>query len=62
MAWGATDDPELMEEYARVYAQMLRKTGNHVLLGPVVDINYNFNNPLVNTRAMSDSADHFYYY
>ena len=58
MAWGATDDPELMEEYARVYAQMLRKTGNHVLLGPVVDINYNFNNPLVNTRAMSDSADH----
>ena len=58
MAWGATDDPELMEEYSKVYAQMLRKTGNHVLLGPVVDINYNFNSVLVNTRAFSDSPDH----
>lgn len=58
MAWGATDDPILMEKFSVAYAEILRKNGIHVLLGPVVDINYNMNSPIANVRSFSDDADH----
>ena len=58
MAWGATDDPELIREFGREFAKALRSTGVHVFLGPVVDINYNKDNPITSTRAFSDSSEH----
>lgn len=58
MAWGAADDPELTEKYGVAYAEMMRKTGIGVFLGPVVDINYNKDNPITSLRAFSDDPDH----
>lgn len=56
MAWGACDDEKLIEEGAREIAKFCRLKGIHWTLAPVVDINMNLNNPLVNTRAASDSG------
>lgn len=56
MAWGACDDPELIERASHVTAQICRKEKIALALAPVVDINMNFANCLVNTRAISDSA------
>ena len=58
MAWGATDDPALIKEFGKEYAKVLRSTGVHIFLGPVVDVNYNRDNPITSTRAFSDSAEH----
>lgn len=58
MAWGATAAPEKYERFAEIYAKMLRRVGNGILLGPVCDINYNKNSPIVNTRAVSDDYKH----
>ena len=55
MAWGACDRPELIEEAQELTAKMCRLQGIHWALAPVADINFNFNNPLVGTRAVSDS-------
>lgn len=55
MAWGACDEPALIEETAEVMAKICRLHGIVWTLSPVVDINMNFSNPLVNTRAASDS-------
>ena len=57
MAWGAADDADLVERAHHVTAQMARKEHVSLALAPVVDINYNFTNCLVNTRAISDSPD-----
>ncbi len=57
MALGASDDPELVEKASRATAQICRKEKISLALSPVVDINYNFANCLVNTRAISDSPD-----
>lgn len=58
MSWGATDNPEEYEKFGKLYAKMLRRTGNGIFLGPVCDINYNHNSPIVNTRAVSDDHNH----
>ncbi len=55
MAWGACDDAELIERGGKVTAQLCRKSGMHWSFAPVVDINYNKDNPITNTRAVSDS-------
>lgn len=55
MAWGACDDAELIEEAGKVTAQICRKNGIHWNFAPIVDINYNKDNPVVNTRAISDN-------
>lgn len=57
MAWGAADEPEAVERAHRISAQLCRKHYRHLLLGPVVDINYNYNNCVVNVRAISDDPD-----
>lgn len=58
MAWGAIDSPELIREFGVEMSKNLRSTHVHVLLGPVVDINFNMNNPITATRSMSDSPEH----
>ncbi len=57
MAWGAADDPALVERMVHAVAQRVREQGVSLALAPVVDINMNFTNCLVNTRAISDSAE-----
>lgn len=50
MAWSACDDEELVERAAEIMAKICRLHGIAWTLSPVVDINMNFNNPLVNVR------------
>lgn len=50
MAWSACDEPELIEMAAEIMAKICRLHGLHWTLSPVVDINMNLNNPLVNVR------------
>ncbi|MBR2406512.1 MAG: glycoside hydrolase family 3 protein [Clostridia bacterium] len=57
MAWGAVNDPDLVEAAHHETAKMCRKYMRHLALSPVSDINFNFRNPLVNTRAVSDDTD-----
>lgn len=57
MAWGACDDPELIEKAGEIMAKVSRLSGIHWTLSPVVDINYNLNSPIVNIRAASDSPE-----
>ena len=55
MAWGACDDCNLIKNAHRLTAEICRKMGIHWTFSPIVDINMNFNNPVVNVRAISDS-------
>lgn len=55
MAWGACDDETLIEKGGIATARICRKNGIHWTFSPLVDINYNKDNPVVNTRAISDS-------
>ncbi|MBR1970650.1 MAG: glycoside hydrolase family 3 protein [Clostridia bacterium] len=58
IAWGAADDEKLIEKSGEITAKICKKAGIHWTYSPVVDINYNHNNPVVNVRAVSDSSDH----
>ena len=60
MAWSACDDPDLVEYAAELCAKICRLHGMQWTLSPVVDINMNFNNPLINIRSASDSAKQVY--
>lgn len=55
MACGAADDEMLMEKAGIDTARICRKSGFHWTFSPVVDINYNPDNPVTNIRAVSDS-------
>ncbi len=57
MACGAADSPELLEEATEAAAAICRKNGVHWTFAPVVDINYNFRCPEINTRAFSDDPE-----
>lgn len=60
MAWSACDEPDLVEEAAELCAKISRLQGFSWTLSPVIDINMNFQNPLVNIRSASDSAEQVY--
>ncbi len=60
MAWSACDDVELIERGAEVCAKICRLCGIQWTLSPVIDINMNFNNPLVNIRSASDDWHQVY--
>ncbi len=55
MTWGACNDEALIEKLGRVTGEMCRKSGIHWNFSPVVDINYNKDNPVTHVRAISDS-------
>ena len=57
MSWGAADDEALIERAGRITAEMCRKAGVHWSFAPVVDINYNKDNPVTNVRAISDKPE-----
>ncbi len=54
MSLGATADTALAYEYGKYTAIPAREIGINLSLGPVADINLNFLNPVVNTRAIGD--------
>ena len=57
MALAATGDPQLAFEAGRITAEEGRALGIHLALAPVVDVNNNPSNPIINTRAFSEDPD-----
>jgi beta-N-acetylhexosaminidase len=54
MAVGATGAPRLAYEMGRVTAVEARAVGIHVPFAPVLDVNNNPNNPIINVRAFGE--------
>ena len=57
MALAATADTDSAAEAARITAREGRAIGVHVNFYPVLDVNNNPANPIINTRAFSDNAE-----
>lgn len=57
MALAATGDTESACEAARITAREGRAIGVHVNFYPVLDVNNNPSNPIINTRAFSDNPE-----
>ena len=53
----AASDPALAFELGKYTARLSRALGIHLTLSPVIDINYNPNNPVTNTRAAGDTPE-----
>lgn len=54
MAIGATGDPQLAYDAARVTAREARAMGVHMNFAPVADVNNNPRNPVINTRSFGE--------
>ena len=54
MAWGACNDPELIEKAGEMTAKICRTHGINYNFGPIVDLNTNPDNPESNIRSISD--------
>jgi beta-N-acetylhexosaminidase len=54
MALGATGSERLAYELARVLGREARAVGVHIVFGPVVDVNSNPANPIINTRSFGE--------
>jgi beta-N-acetylhexosaminidase len=57
MAAGAANDAELIRIMGQATAAEARYAGVHMTFSPVIDLNYNFNNPITNVRAISDQPE-----
>lgn len=57
MAAGAANDEALIAQLGQATALEARHIGIHWVLSPSVDLNYNFNNPVTNTRAIGDKPE-----
>lgn len=57
MLVAATDDESLAFEQGRICMSEARSVGGNVAFAPVVDINYNFENPITNTRSYGDDVN-----
>src|SRR5918993_896340 len=54
MAFGAARDERLAEEAGRITGEETRAIGVHVNFAPVVDVNNNPRNPVINTRSYGE--------
>ncbi len=54
MAFGAIGDVGAAFEYGRITAQEARAVGVHLIFAPVLDVNSNPLNPVINTRAFGE--------
>ena len=54
MALGATGDPALAEQAARIIGEEARALGIHMDFAPVADVNNNPRNPVINTRSFGE--------
>ncbi|HUE84033.1 MAG TPA: glycoside hydrolase family 3 N-terminal domain-containing protein, partial [Pyrinomonadaceae bacterium] len=57
MAVGATGDPDLARRQGEVTAREARAMGVHQIFAPVVDVNNNAANPVINVRAYSEDPE-----
>ncbi len=57
MGVAATGQPDYAYQQARLTGQAAQENGINWILGPVVDINYNKLNPIVNTRSYADNPE-----
>ncbi len=57
MAAGAANDPNLIAMLGKATAVEARHIGVNWVLTPDIDINYNFDNPVTNTRAIGDRPE-----
>ena len=55
MAFGAVGDPEMAFEYGRITATEARAVGVHMIFAPVLDVNSNPDNPVINTRSFGEN-------
>ncbi len=56
MAFGAAGDEQLVFEFARATAEEARAVGVHWLFAPVLDVNSNPANPVINTRSFGEEG------
>ncbi|NJY61448.1 serine hydrolase [Salinimicrobium sp. CDJ15-81-2] len=54
MALGAIQDEELLYELGTEVARQIKRTGLHLNFAPVVDVNNNPNNPVINYRSFGE--------
>lgn len=54
MMLGAIDDPSIIYEYGRLIGEQCRRIGIQLNYAPVVDINNNPNNPVINDRSFGE--------
>ena len=54
MAFGAIGDERFVREYGRITAVEARAVGVHLNFAPVLDVNSNPDNPIINTRAFGE--------
>ena len=54
MMMGAVQDPSLIYEYGRVVGEQCKRMGIHVNYAPVVDVNNNPDNPVINDRSFGE--------
>jgi beta-glucosidase-like glycosyl hydrolase len=57
MAFGATRDEQLAYEAGRITGLETRAIGVHVNFAPVVDVNNNARNPVINTRSFGEDPE-----
>jgi beta-N-acetylhexosaminidase len=57
MAIGATDSDSLAYGLGRATAREARAVGVHMVFGPVLDVNSNPANPIINTRSFGEQPD-----
>jgi beta-glucosidase-like glycosyl hydrolase/CubicO group peptidase (beta-lactamase class C family) len=58
MAFGAIGDDRFASEYGRITAVEARAVGVHLNFAPVLDVNSNPLNPIINTRSFGEDPDH----
>jgi beta-glucosidase-like glycosyl hydrolase len=54
MMMGAVQDPSLIYQYGRVVGEQCKRMGIQVNYAPVVDVNNNPNNPVINDRSFGE--------
>jgi beta-N-acetylhexosaminidase len=57
MAFGATGDPQLAYELGRITALEARTMGVHIPFAPVLDVNNNPDNPIINIRSFGENPE-----
>lgn len=55
MMWGALQDFELVREFGRELGRQCTRVGVNINLAPVVDINNNSRNPVINDRSFGEN-------
>jgi beta-glucosidase-like glycosyl hydrolase/CubicO group peptidase (beta-lactamase class C family) len=57
MALGAIDDERMVSEVGRITAVEARSVGVHLNFAPVLDVNSNPENPIINTRSFGEDPE-----